>query len=276
MPHGGINDLLNAVNIGCKGCNDDSPLRFGKHFFKGFAEFFFGRRNSRKFSIGAVHQKRENALCAVTRKAVDIDRLVVDGSVVNLEVARMNDDADGGRDRKSDRTRNGVTDLYKFDFEASDFNNVARIDAFKTCILNMVFVQLVFNQRKGEFGSENGYFKFFQCIGYCADMILVPVCDDECAKAFGILLKVTHIGNDHVDSGHFFVGKRKPAVDNDNVLVVFKYSHVFSDFAQSAERNDFQLGCCGFSCQIFLLSVHGKAGCRNNRPSKHHAKGSQK
>ena len=140
----------------------------------------------------------------------------------------------------------------------------------------MMFVQLVFNQRKGEFGSENGYFKFFQCIGYCADMILVPVCDDECAKAFGILLKVTHIGNDHVDSGHFFVGKRKPAVDNDNVLVVFKYGHVFSDFAQSAERNDFQLGCCGFSCQIFLLSVHGKAGCRNNRPSKHHAKGSQK
>lgn len=72
----------------------------------------------------------------------------------------MNDDADGGRDRKSDRTRNGVTDLYKFDFEASDFNNVARIDAFKTCILNMMFVQFVFNQRKGEFGSENGYFKF--------------------------------------------------------------------------------------------------------------------
>lgn len=140
----------------------------------------------------------------------------------------------------------------------------------------MMFVQLVFNQRKGEFGSENGYFKFFQCIGYCADMILVPVCDDECAKAFGILLKVTHIGNDHVDSGHFFVGKRKPAVDNDNVLVVFKYGHVFPISPRPPSGMIFSWGAVDFLAKFFLLSVHGKAGCRNNRPSKHHAKGSQK
>ena len=143
MPHGGVDDLLNAVNIGCKGSDDDAPLRLGKNFFKGFAKLLFGGRHARKLRICAVHQKRKNALCAVARKAVDVDRLVVNGRVVNLEVARVDNDADGGRDGKRDCARNGVADLDKFDFEAADLDNVAGIDALKAGVLNVMLMQLM-------------------------------------------------------------------------------------------------------------------------------------
>lgn len=89
-------------------------------------------------------------------------------------------------------------------------------------------------------------------------MILVPVCDDECAKAFGILLKVTHIGNDHVDSGHFFVGKRKPAVDNDNVLVVFKYGHVFPISPSPPSGMIFSWGAVDFLAKFFSFRCTAK------------------
>ena len=74
-------------------------------------------------------------------------------------------------------------------------------------------------------------------------MVLVSVGDNECTELFSVLLKVAHIGNDHVYPGHFLIGERKSTVDNDDIPVVFKHGHVFSDLAETAERNYLQLGC---------------------------------
>ena len=60
---------------------------------------------------------------------------------------------------------------------------------------------------------------------------------ESCPLLCPILDQIAEIGDYNVNSEHFIIRKRHPAVDNHNVIFVFQYGHILSDFVQTANWN---------------------------------------
>ena len=79
-----------------------------------------------------------------------------------------------------------------------------------------------------------------QQIGNRADVVLVPVGDKKTLDFVLVFLKVCEIRNYKVNAEHFVIGKSHSAIDYDYFVLVFIHGHIFSDFAQAAQRNYFK------------------------------------
>ena len=89
-----VGDLLYAVNIGGKGSHYHAALGLVKVMLEGFADAALGRGMAVVFNVGAVAHKGQHAPGAVIGKAGNVDGLAVNGGIVHLKVARMENYAD--------------------------------------------------------------------------------------------------------------------------------------------------------------------------------------
>ena len=101
-----------------------------------------------------------------------------------------------------------------------------------------MLAQLVFQKTERQQCAEYRHVQLLQNIGQCADMVLVPVGQNNSSDFVCVFGKIGNIGNDKVDSKHIILRKRQTAVDDDNVIAIFEYSHVLPDFLQSAKSDD--------------------------------------
>ena len=164
----------------------------------------------------------------------------------------MHKDTDRSRDSERNGACDRMADLYEFDPEAAYFDGVACLNAPKVRIVDTVLMQLVVDERKGEFCAVNGRMEFLKGIGDCSDMILMPVGDYECAELILVELEIGHIRYYHVYAQHILIGERKPAVNCYYVIAVFDYGYIFSDFSETAKRDYSQLRSV-FLCQIVYI-----------------------
>ena len=233
-----IRNLLDAIDVAGKGCDNDAPFRHVEIVFKRLADLFFALRMPRAFNIRAVAHQREHAARAIVRKADDIDGFAVDRRKVHLEVARVNHGADGRVDRERDSSRNGVSCLDELHLEAAEFDRIAGLHDREFLIGNARFLQFVLDERNRKRGSVDGHVELLERIRQRADVVLVSVGDHKSFEFCAVLAQIGHVRYDDIDAGHIVVRKADAAIDNDHVVAVFKYGHVLSDFAQAAERND--------------------------------------
>ncbi|MPM90852.1 hypothetical protein SDC9_137975 [bioreactor metagenome] len=103
----------------------------------------------------------------------------------------------------------------------------------------MCLFELVLNQRNRKSRSIDRNIELLECIGQRANVILMSMRDEKAFELVAVLTQVCHIRNDNVDAGHIVIRKAKPAVDNDDIAVVFKYGHILPDFTHAAERDNF-------------------------------------
>ena len=71
-----------------------------------------------------------------------------------------------------------------------------------------------------------------------ADVILVPVREDDGVDAARGLAQVGEVGQDEIDAGHLVAREREAAVDQDAALALLDHAEVVADLAQAAERDD--------------------------------------
>ena len=85
---------------------------------------------------------------------------------------------------------------------------------------------------------ENVPFDLLQHIGQRSNVVLMPVGQEHAADLVFVFDQVRHVGNDQVDAVHFLIREAKTAVDDDDILAVFKYGHILADLVETAKGND--------------------------------------
>jgi hypothetical protein len=64
------------------------------------------------------------------------------------------------------------------------------------------------------------------------------VCKDESLNLLRVADQIGDIVDDEVYAEHIVVGEAETAVNDEYIIAVFKYGQVFSDFTETAQRND--------------------------------------
>lgn len=190
--------------------------------------------------VGAVRQHDVYAASAHLREFAQVDGLSVDGRVVDLEVAgveqcgrrRLDIQADGVRDRMG-----GADGLH---LKFSHLELLARFDRMEIGA-KAVFLQLVLDKAQGQPGAVDWYVDLLQQIRHAADMVLMAVGDDHADDLGGILDQIAEVRNDHVDAVHFLLGKGHTAVDHQNLILVFQNGQILADFIEATDGNDLQV-----------------------------------
>jgi hypothetical protein len=146
-----INDDLDAVQRCRETTDDDAPGCLVKNVFKGRDDGALGLRAPRALGISRIGKQSEHALIAILRESPQIHRRPDDRSVVNLEITRMNNDADrrGNRDRCA--SGQAVRHVNPFDIELAEVDALARLDGMENSrIRKSMLDELVFEQRQRE------------------------------------------------------------------------------------------------------------------------------
>src|SRR5580698_11525243 len=89
-----VDDLLDAVNRGSETGKNDAARSGAAELFDARDDGALGRSEAGALDVGGVAEKGQDAFGAVTSEGVKIEGGAVDRSLVDLEVASVNDDAE--------------------------------------------------------------------------------------------------------------------------------------------------------------------------------------
>ena len=245
---GGIQHLLDPVDVGGEGGDDDPVLASLELALEGGAHRLFRGGKARTLHIGGVRQQCQDALLPQLAEAGKVDDLPVDGGGVDLEVAGVDDGAHVGVDGKGHGVGDGVVDMDELDLKAAELEPVARtLGENLRVVQQVVLLKLELydarRQRRGIYGDV----EVAHDVGQGADVVLVSVCDYYAFDAVFILLQVRDIGYDDINAVELLVRKPEAAVHDDNVLPVLVHGEVLANLTETAERNDFKF------CHLLLL-----------------------
>ena len=239
-----VDDLLDAVDVGGEGRDDDALLAAGKEPVEGLADHALAHRVAGALDVRGVREQREHALLAQLAEAREVDDLAVDGRGVDLEVARVDDGAKPGVDGKRHAVRDGVVHMNELHAELAGLDRHAAFDRDDLGGLQKpVLLELQANEARGEAGAVDGHIDLLEDVGDGPDVVLVAVGDEQTADAVLVLGEVAHVGNDKVDAVHIVAGKGHAAVHDDDLAAVLIHGHVLADLVQPAERDDLQIFC---------------------------------
>ena len=193
-----------------------------------------------------------------------IGQPAVDRGRVEFEVAGVDDQARRGVDPEADGIRNRVADAERLDREIAglDFRMRCpdRTRADRPCDLSLASSSLTRDQTERQFGCVNrsGAMSGDQ-VGQRADMILMPVGDEDGADLVPARAQIADVGQDEVDAELLFLREADAAIDDDDVVFVFEQEHVLADLGETAEEDQFQLDS---RCWLVLLAETRRIGRR--------------
>ena len=159
--------------------------------------------------------------------------------VINFEVARVNYRSHWGPDDHPCGIWDAVIDPKKANREWTNIHFVARFERVQLGAERLASVlELDGHEADRQCRPINGYVEPRQDIRQRADVILMPMGQNDRLQLVTTLHQVARVRQNQVNPQHFAVRKHDPAVDCDDGVLVFEGHHVFADFAKSAERDD--------------------------------------
>src|SRR5690606_24814652 len=100
--------------------------------------------------------------------------------VVDLEVARMDDESQRRANNEPARIRDAVGDREELDFEHARFDDLAALDDVRLRALKQaVFLELYADQSVSQAGAINGRAEFAHEVWQRADMVFVAVREED-------------------------------------------------------------------------------------------------
>ena len=216
-----------------------------------------GRRIAGALGVGGINQQRQHALAPQRGKAVEIDDLVSDGRVVYLEVAGVDDGADRAADGIADGVWDRVVDMDWLNGEIAEADGLPRLDDDHIGVDDGAFLELGLDESERQLGAVDGHLQLTQQIGQPSDMILVSVSDKDAAHARTVADKIAEIGNDDIDAEQLVVREFQPAVNNNNVLLIFVGRNVLADLLDAPQRDDAQRG----GAALAVLAALARLAC---------------
>ncbi len=233
-----VDHLLNAMDGGSETGKDDAARRGTAEFFDARDDGALGRSEAGALDVGGIAEKSEDAFGAVAGEGVEIEGSAVDGSLVDLEVAGVNDDAERRANGKCDAVNGAVRDGDEFDFVGADFDETAGHDFAKGGGLEEAgFFEAFFYEGESEARAVNGDVQVAQNVSKRADVVFVAVREDDGANVLAVLFQVGDVGDDEVNAEEFGFGEHHAGVDDENVVTETKDHHVHAKFAETAERD---------------------------------------
>ena len=106
-----------------------------------------------------------------------------------------------------------------------------------------VLLQLQLDEARGEPGAVDGHVHLLEHVGDGADVVLMPVGDEEPADPGPVLDEIADVGDDQVDAVHVVPGEGHAAVHHDDLAAVLIGGHVLADLIETAQGDDFQFFC---------------------------------
>ena len=229
---------LQPEGIRGEGRDDDALVAAGELALKIGRDGLFRRRIALPLDVRRVAQQRQHTFFAERAEAGQIDHAVFRGGV-DLEVARHDD----GADRRFDGERNGVGDgMVHVDELHGEAAGLDLLPCFMgkqvDGILQLMLLELQLDDAGGQARGVDGAVELLHGVRDAADMVLMPVGQEHAADLVFVFDQVRHVGNDQVDAVHFLIREAKAAVDDDDILAVFKYGHILADLVETAKGND--------------------------------------
>ena len=118
-------------------------------------------------------------------------------------------------------------------------DHLSRLDAmYQNIVKQVVLFQLSFGQPDREMRCVNGNVKFFEDEGQRAQVVFVPVCQDDGRDVIPVLFKEVEVGDGHVDAVNALFREAHPGVDDDHLVLVAHGHTIHPELADTAERDD--------------------------------------
>ena len=165
--------------------------------------------------------------------------LAVDRGLVDLEVAGVQDDAERCVDRQRNAVRHAVRHADELDLEWPDGDALAWPHRLGRRVLQPVFLQLLFDHRQRQRRTDDRPGNVGHHVRHRADVVLMAVRQHERGGA-PFLLQIGEVRDDPVNTQQFGVRKHDAGIDHDGCLTPGEGQHVHAEFAETAERNDFE------------------------------------
>ena len=217
--------------------------------------------------VGRIADQREHALFAELAQP----RLVGDAADqrrrVDLPVAGMDDEAGRGADRQRAALGDRMGDGDEFDVERPDVDPLALRDHLDRDLGRAGLAEAA---RLGEAGGEAGHVDVDAEprpeFGERADMVLVGVGDDEADEVLLRLLDEGEVGHDEIDARQILAGEGEAEIDHQPFAALGRPEAVeraiHADFAETAERGEYQLAVIGHSVRLSCDGLGGGDGSR--------------
>ena len=253
--HGQVDDLLDAVDVGCEGRNDDALVPgAGKQAAHTGGDLLFGGRKARTLGIGGVAQQGQNALLAVFGQGGQVGDAAGQRGVVDLEVTGLDDGACRAVDGKGHRIRDGVVHMDGFHRKAAQLELLLGGDLHELGLACQAeLFQLVPDEAAGQASTIDGQIELLQQIGDAADVVFVAVGDEQALDLLLILHHEGEIRDDQIHAVHVAVREDETAVHDDHIAAALIDRHILAHFAQAAQRVDVD----GHSGLLGLLRAAG-------------------
>ena len=102
-----------------------------------------------------------------------------------------------------------------------------------------MLVELGLDQPERQAGAPDlGHADLAHQVRQGADVILVPVRQDDRPQRAGSVAQVAEVGQHEVDAHHLVAREAEPRIDQDALAVLLDHGHVLADLAEAPERDD--------------------------------------
>jgi len=172
----------------------------------------------------------------------------------------MDDDTGRAIDGESQRIRNRVVDMDRFDREAAERDLLARADLVEDGAGRQAMLfEFILDKADREPCGVNRHIEFFQQIRQAADVILVSVGDEQTLDTVFVLKHIGEVRDDKIDTEHIIFRKNRTAVHENHIALALIQGDVFTDLAQTAQRADVHGDGRGHLVMFLLLGLAAAA-----------------
>jgi len=131
-----------------------------------------------------------------------------------------------------------VGHVKELDLERAHSDRLFRLDFNQSRhFLQFVLFHAPLHQRQGESSAVNRDIDFSQEIRHCADVVFMPVRQDEGPDLRLVFFQEGQVGHHQVDAQQFGVREHHAGVDHDDFIAVANRGHVHAELADSAQRD---------------------------------------
>ena len=167
--------------------------------------------------------------------------------MVDLEVSSVHEGSCWCFNSQRTGINDGVGVVYPLDLHISNvillsFGN--KVEVFGVAFETM-FIEFVFDHRQCKRCSVNREFQLFKEVRYCTNVVFVTVCDNNGFDLVFNGMQVGEVWYKNVYTMHRLIRERHTDIDDNGSGFCLKYSHVPTNFTQSAKwcKSDFTLAC---------------------------------
>jgi hypothetical protein len=239
--HARVDGLLHPVHVRGERGDEDAARATREDLTECLTDDALRLRDARSLGVRRVAEQQVHAEVAEVGELADVGSLAVDGRVVELVVAGVDDPPARGFEHDRGRVRDRVRHANQLDPEGTEAEGlvVGRDLAQLGVPQQPVLVELRLDEAEGQASRRDERdAAFAHQIGQRPDVVLVTVRQHDAADHVLALAQVGEVGQNEVDAEMLVAWKREPGVDDDDRVLRLVDGHVLPDLAETAERDD--------------------------------------